>query len=316
MKGFGTFLVVIGILGILGSFSKQASEGLWNDTLKGGIMIFGIGVILQEVVKAKERNQQRAKADMEYISGLNQRAETRRKEEAEQAEMEQFVLEAQAATLRLENQKREQELELERLKVQQYEQGQEARQLEEKRIEAIDKEKWLVAEQRALEEKRIEAIDKEKWLAAEQRALEEAKLEAVRLENRNLELEDVKRQNHLLSYPLVMHIDTFLKNYDELSKMALNGEQENKVLALYLKLKDHLQKNSKIPLDQREQVARDIMLINQNRTIVDLYSEEIRRVKRDPDLDDDEDEREAKINHWKDLRQKHVEAIQSKVEPR
>jgi hypothetical protein len=39
-------------------------------------------------------------------------------------------------------------------------------------------------------------------------------------------------------------------------------------------------------------------------------------VKRDPDLDDDEDEREAKINHWKDLRQKHVEAIQSKVEPR
>jgi multidrug resistance efflux pump len=121
-----------------------------------------------------------------------------------------------------------------------------------------------------------------------------------------LEKEKKDRLKHELAaerYPLEILLDTFIKRLEE---DTIKGD--NKFLTLYLKLKEILQKTSKIPLEQRPVVADDILRINQVETLIDVYSEKIKKVKQDESLQ--EEEKEEKIETWKRLQEKHISEIE------
>jgi hypothetical protein len=125
-----------------------------------------------------------------------------------------------------------------------------------------------------------------------------------------LEKEKKDRLKHELAaerYPLEILLDTFIKRLEQLED-TIKGDKENKFLTLYLKLKEILQKTSKIPLEQRLMVADDILRINQVETLIDVYSEKIKKVKQDESLQ--EEEKEEKIETWKRLQEKHISEIE------
>lgn len=239
--------------------------------------------LLQEA-KAKQVEEERKKKEAEAVIARRAIEEAK----AKQAEEERKAIENQA---KLRDTDAEGKAQLARIALGEAQKMEEERKLKE--IEAVTRE----AEARKAEEVR-RAEEAEAKIMEEERKAEEAKLAAV----------EIERQIKMKEYPLGAHIEIFCQQVETLNGWIANGEEENRVFDLYLKLQAALEAASKIPLKERERIAEQHKELNQVETLMNLYSEKIRRVRDDEDLDDEE--REEKIAYWRDLRNRQVAAIQ------
>lgn len=283
--------------------------------------------------------QERALASEAWVSEAEaQKAEEQRK--AHQAELwkaeelrkaETAKREAEAAKAKqLEEQRLIKQADAKKIEEERLRQEAEVRKLEEQRRLAIleaQRAERLAAEQQAqMVKSRHEAevaVAREKETGALARQAEAQKAEAERVkteeerkkaqaeakkESARLAAAEIERQNKLKEYPLGAHVDVFCQQVGTLNGWITNGEEENRVFDLYLKLQAALEAASKIPLKERERIAEQHKELNQVETLMNLYSEKIRRVRDDEDLDDEE--REEKIAYWRDMRNRQIAAIQ------
>lgn len=181
----------------------------------------------------------------------------------------------------------------------------------EKTLEDAKAENMRLENEKREQEIRLEAekskqreIEKQQSLEVEQ---EKSKRETALAEERTKQAE-MERQTKLESYPLILHTDSFVKRLDELQEVV-KGDSENKLLTLYAKLKVSLEAASKIPLQRRLDAFHEVERLNHIETVMDLYSEKIRRVREDDSLD--ELEQEEKISSWKALRDKVIADLQT-----
>lgn len=272
----------------------------------------------------RARDAEARKAEDQRVAGAVEaiRAEEHRlriQAEARKAEEQRQLKEAEAARVA-------KQAEIERAKAVQAQRDLEtakAKQAEENRkaLQAqaeIEKAKAVLA-QRDIEQAKAKQLEKQELAAqAESKTTEEQRLTAVneakkadrerRKEEARLSAAELERQNSLKQYPLAVYLDVFYQQAETLERWIENGEEENRVFDLHLKLKAMLQAASKIPLEKRERIPEQHRQLNQVETLIDLYSEKIRRVQNDEDLDDEE--REEKIAYWRDLRNRQIGEIQ------
>lgn len=110
------------------------------------------------------------------------------------------------------------------------------------------------------------------------------------------------------SLPIEAHIKAFrgfLENDAELDDLI--GENQGEMVQLYRAMHDAFERKGLIAINRLATVPKDVHRINQIETIIDLYSLKIKRVKEDENLSDDE--RQRKVEAWKHLMEKDVEAL-------
>lgn len=187
-----------------------------------------------------------------------------------------------------------------------------AKQLEIEKAKAVQAQRDIeVAKATAAEEDRRvkEAAAKQ---FEERRLIEQAKAkqaeEQRQAEETRRNAEELERQNKLESYPLLHHADVFFRRLEELAASEMKGHREGKLFELHLKVKEALEKNGKVRIDRKESVAEDALRLHQVESLLDIYSEKIKRVRDDEELDDEE--KDDKIAYWKSLRDKQVSDIQ------
>lgn len=222
----------------------------------------------------------------ELAKQLEQEAITKQELEQQKQEIENKILEIQQQTdmemskeknLLLQTQKQQQQLEFEKVKL---------------------------AQAEAENQKQLELEKMQRQTQLEQ---EQEKTKALQLEKQKAEVE---RQNTLKSYPPLEHIEVFTNGFDELQQWIVKGDEENQVFKLYTKLKEVLEKNSKIPIEKKRMMSNDVIRLNQIETLMDLYGEKIARVQQDETIN--EDERQIKMNYWVSLRDKEIQDLQAR----
>lgn len=244
--------------------------------------IFGSLVLSHPIVKwAEKLFQERVHKMIEAIRQDLQRFEEILKEAKTSAEIE-FV-------------KRENELKAMLEKVEA-----EKKQVSELQIEA---------QKLQIEQTKVSEVEKYKQIEMEKKRAKTLELETKK---KQLEKEkaEIEKQNTLKAYPVSSHIEVFSDSIDELEQLVIKGDEENHVFKLYMKLKEVLEQNSKIPLEKKRMMSDDVIRLNQIETLMDLYGEKIARVEQDETIN--EDERQIKINYWVALRDKEIQDLQAR----
>jgi len=127
---------------------------------------------------------------------------------------------------------------------------------------------------------------------------EEAKREAVRLE--------LERQHKINAFPLEKHVSAFVGRLSELDE-SITTETHDKFLELYESMNNRFKELGLLPLDQLLYVSNDAHLLNQKAIIIDLFSEKIKRVKKDPLIDDEE--QFMKVELWRRIQDRYLNQL-------
>lgn len=142
-------------------------------------------------------------------------------------------------------------------------------------------------------------------------ALQVSEAEKKQAESSKRELNALQKkvESKVQDLPLNDLINVFINRLStETNSDALIGDKHSQYLDLYNALIKVFSDHKILSPEKLHSITQDVHRINQIETLIDLYSEKIRRAKRDDDLD--EDERETKVAYWQRLMDKEISDLE------
>lgn len=294
-------------------------------------------------IQKKEQAQRQEELDLEQQKASHQAEELKLQQQQQAQEQQKLNLERQAAVnrsqevelqqqaqkqrqqeLNLQEKKdaqRQQELRLEQEKIRleddqkarEQQSAQEQRQLDAEQAKRQDEQR---ARELKLQEERLKIEAETAKRKDEQRQKErehehqlQLKQQEITLQREQTETAFYQKMEEFSDLPLSKFLAFLIKKLEVVESAEFQGQNHSDMLTLFSSLKSSYQRNSLLSPEKQEEIAPDVLRINQIESVMDLYTEKIRRVKQDHTLDDDE--QQMKIDFWIRLRDKDIQEIET-----